>query len=87
MRLLGAVAGDLALIHVPYAGIFPDRRRVARASHGPLRPFGFAEAFRDKGRFYAFQREFSVAIVEDDYLALAGCALSGGRSGGLHQPR
>ena len=73
VRLLGAVAGDLALIHVPYAGIFLIGG-VARAFTAHYGPFGFAEAFRDKGRFAAFLREFSVAIVEDDYLALAGCA-------------
>lgn len=35
---------------------------------------GFAENFRDKGRFSAFMDDFPVCIVEDDYAALTGCA-------------
>ncbi len=74
VRLLGAVAGDLALIHVPYAGIHLIGG-VARAFTPYFDRFGFAEAFCDKGRFSAFMEEFAVSIIEDDYLALSGCAL------------
>ncbi len=74
VRLLGAVAGDLALIHVPYAGIHLIGG-VARAFTPYYERFGFAEAFADKGRFSGFMQEFAVSIVEDDYLALSGCAL------------
>lgn len=73
-RLLGAVAGDLALIHLPYGGIFLCGG-VARAFGAHLGPMGFAEAFRDKGRFAAFMAEFPVWLVEDDYAALTGCAV------------
>jgi glucokinase len=74
VRLLGAVAGDLALIHVPYAGIHLIGG-VARAFTPYFERYGFAEAFCDKGRFAEFMQEFSVSIVEDDYLALTGCAI------------
>ena len=74
VRLLGAVAGDLALIHVPYAGIYMIGG-VARAMAPYFDRFGFAEAFCDKGRFSAFMQEFAVSVIEDDYLALTGCAL------------
>ena len=36
--------------------------------------FGFDEAFRDKGRFAGFMKNFSVSVIEDDYAALTGCA-------------
>jgi glucokinase len=74
VRLLGAVAGDLALIHVPYAGIHLIGG-VARAFTPYFERFGFAEAFCDKGRFAEFMQEFAVSIIEDDYLALTGCAI------------
>lgn len=74
IRLLGAVAGDLALIHVPYAGIYLIGG-VARAFTEHYGRFGFEAAFCDKGRFSGFMKEFSVSIVEDDYLALTGCAM------------
>lgn len=74
VRLLGAVAGDLALVHVPHAGIYLIGG-VARAFADHYEAFGFAAAFRDKGRFSDFLRDFSVSIIEDDYLALSGSAL------------
>lgn len=74
IRLLGAIAGDLALVHVPYAGIHLIGG-VARAFTPYYERFGFARAFCDKGRFSGFMEEFAVSIVEDDYLALSGCAL------------
>lgn len=74
IRLVGAVAGDLALIHVPYAGIYLIGG-VARAFTAFYDDFGFEAAFCDKGRFSDFMKEFAVSIVEDDYLALTGCAM------------
>ena len=72
-RILGNVAGDLALIHLPYGGIFLVGG-VARAFAAYLDQFGFRQAFRDKGRFDGFMDNFSVAIVNDDWAALIGCA-------------
>ncbi|MFZ1726109.1 MAG: glucokinase, partial [Albidovulum sp.] len=74
VRLLGAVAGDLALTHLPFGGIYLIGG-VARAFAPYLEPFGFAEAFRDKGRFSGFMRDFPVTVIEDDFAALAGCAV------------
>ncbi|WP_145103116.1 glucokinase [Cereibacter sediminicola] len=72
-RILGAEAGNLALIHLPFGGIFLCGG-VARAFAAHLGPMGFADSFRDKGRFSAFMDDFPVCIVEDDYAALTGCA-------------
>lgn len=73
VRLFGAEVGNLALTHLPFGGIYLIGG-VARAFTEHLAPLGFAEAFRDKGRFAGFMQNFAVAIIEDDYAALTGCA-------------
>ncbi|MEZ5913734.1 MAG: glucokinase [Paracoccaceae bacterium] len=73
VRLLGTVAGDLALVHLPFGGIFLCGG-VARALTPWLDPMGFAAAFADKGRFSDYLRQFPVHVIEDDYAALTGCA-------------
>ena len=73
VRILGTVAGNLALIHLPFGGVYLAGG-VARAMAPHLQDFGFAEAFRDKGRFAGFMQNFPVAVVEDDYAALIGSA-------------
>ncbi len=70
---LGAVAGNLALITLPYGGIYLSGG-VARAFAPYLAEFGFAGAFRDKGRFSGLMDSFGVAVIEDDFAALTGCA-------------
>lgn len=79
VRLLGTVAGDLALIHLPFGGIHLIGG-VARAFTAHFGRFGLAAAFRDKGRFAPLMAGFSVSVIEDDYAALTGCArrLAGG---------
>jgi glucokinase len=47
---------------------------VARAVAPYMADMGFADAFRDKGRFAGFMANFGVGIIEDDYAALTGCA-------------
>ncbi len=74
VRMLGTVAGNLALIHLPFGGIYLIGG-VARAFTPHLADFGFAEAFRDKGRFAGFMQNFRVSVIEDDYAALTGCAV------------
>ncbi|UWQ20506.1 glucokinase [Jannaschia sp. W003] len=71
--MLGTVAGNLALIHLPLGGVFLVGG-VARAMGPHLREMGFADGFRDKGRFAGFMGNFAVSLVEDDYAALTGCA-------------
>ena len=73
VRILGAVAGNLSLIHLPLAGVFLVGG-VARAMGPHLAEKGFAEAFWDKGRFAGFMTNFPVSLIEDDFAALTGCA-------------
>lgn len=73
VRLLGEVAGNLALIHLPFGGIYLCGG-VARAIAPHLPALGFAAAFHDKGRFSRFLQGFPVYVIEDDYAALTGCA-------------
>jgi len=72
-RILGTVVGNIALIQLPFGGIFLVGG-VSRAFTPYLRDFGFVEALRDKGRFAGFMKNFGVHVVEDDYAALTGCA-------------
>jgi len=72
-RMLGTVCGNLALIQLPFGGIYLVGG-VARAFAPLLGDLGFDEAFRDKGRFAGFMGNFSVHVVQDDYAALTGCA-------------
>lgn len=73
VRLLGTVAGDLALVHLPFGGICLIGG-MARAMTPHLARFGLADAFRAKGRFAPLMAGFPLAVVEDDYAALTGCA-------------
>jgi glucokinase len=74
VRLLGAFLGDLALIHLPFGGIFLIGG-MTRAMAPSFAGMGLSAAFRDKGRFTDFLRSFSVSVVEDDFAALTGCAV------------
>lgn len=71
--ILGRVAGNLALIHLPIGGVYLVGG-VARHAMPFLLDYGFAEGFRDKGRFSDFMDQFPVFSVTDDYAALTGCA-------------
>src|SRR5690606_33580844 len=73
VRPLGTVAGGPALIPLPSGGIYLTGG-VARAFTAHYERFGFATAFRDKGRFSSLAAAFPVSIIEDDYAALTGCA-------------
>ncbi len=72
-RILGTVCGNLALIHLPFGGVYLVGG-VARHVAPFLDEFGFGDAFRDKGRFAGFMQNFPVSVVEDDYAALTGAA-------------
>lgn len=73
VRLLAHVMADLALITLPFGGIYLIGG-VGRAFAPWLDRFGFDAAFTDMGRFSDLVARFPVAIVEDDYAALSGCA-------------
>jgi len=74
VRLLGTVAGDLALITLPFGGIYLTGG-VGRAVAPHLPGYGFAEAFADKGRFADLMAAFPIRVIEDDAAALTGCAV------------
>jgi glucokinase len=76
-RFLGIVAGNLALIQLPFGGVWLAGG-VARALAPYLIEFGFVNAFRDKGRFSGFMTNFGVAVIEDDFAALTGSAAYSG---------
>jgi glucokinase len=71
--ILGAELGNLALIHLPFGGIYLIGG-VARAMAPYFGQMGLAAAFCDKGRFAEFMQNFRLQIVEDDFAALTGCA-------------
>ena len=73
VRLAGEVCGDLALTLLPFGGLFLIGG-MARAVAPYMDAGGFAEAFRDKGRFSGFMGQFAVTLVTDDDAALIGCA-------------
>ena len=72
-HILGAYLGDLALIHLPYGGIFLIGG-MSRAMTPYFAEMGLAASMRDKGRFAEFLGGFPVWVVEDDFAALTGCA-------------
>lgn len=73
LRFLGAVTGNLALVHLPFGGIYLVGG-VAVGLEPLLSGPAFAEAFRDKGRFAEFMDDFPVSLVRDGDAALIGCA-------------
>jgi glucokinase len=81
VHVLGQELGNLALVHLPFGGIYLIGG-VARAMTPWMERFGLAAAFRDKGRFSDFMGNFAVSVIEDDYAALTGCAsylMAGGK--------
>ena len=73
IRIFGTVTGNLALIHLPFGGVFLIGG-MARAVTPWFDKMGYGDAIRDKGRFSGFMRNFSVYVVDDDFAALTGCA-------------
>ncbi|NNE79651.1 MAG: ROK family protein [Silicimonas sp.] len=74
VTLMGTVVGDLALVQLPFGGVYLVGG-VSRAMQPYLSQFGFAAAFRDKGRFTEFMDQFPVFVVDDDFAALTGLAM------------
>lgn len=72
-KMLGRVCGNLALVMLPFGGIYLCGG-VARHFAPHLIAGGFAEAFADKGRFRDFMGQFPVHLITDDYAALTGSA-------------
>jgi len=81
VRILGQTLADLALIHLPYDGIYLIGG-MSRALTPQFDTFGLAASFREMRRVDLLTRDFSITVVEDDYAALTGCAAylaNGGR--------
>lgn len=72
-RLLAMVTGNLALVQLPFGGIYLVGG-LAPAILPFMDAFGFDEAFCDKGRFSGFMTSFPIHVVQDDYAALKGAA-------------
>jgi glucokinase len=73
IHILGQMLGDLALIHLPYGGIFLIGG-MSRAMTPYFQTFGLQTSFRENRRVDLLLKDFSVTVVEDDYAALTGCA-------------
>lgn len=73
VHLLGEVLADLALIHLPYGGLFLIGG-MARALTPHFARFGLEQTFRQPRRVDLLLKDFSVTVVEDDFAALTGCA-------------
>lgn len=71
--ILAQVLADLALIHLPYGGIYLIGG-MSRAMTPHFAGFGLTETFREARRVDLLQKDFSVTVVEDDFAALTGCA-------------
>lgn len=71
--ILAQTLADLALIHLPYGGIFLIGG-MGRAMTPHFARFGLGRIFREARRVDLLQTEFSITVVEDDYAALTGCA-------------
>jgi len=73
VHILGQTLADLALIHLPYGGIFLIGG-MARAMTPHFQTYGLTASFREPRRVDLLTTDFSVTVVEDDYAALTGCA-------------
>ena len=73
-HILGQVLADLALIHLPYDGIYLIGG-MARAMTPSFARFGLTAAFREDRRVPLLTRDFRISVVEDDFAALTGCAV------------
>ena len=72
-RILAQTLADLALIHLPYGGIYLIGG-MARAMTPHFARFDLGGIFREARRVDLLQKDFSVTVVEDDFAALTGCA-------------
>jgi glucokinase len=74
IHILGQTLADLALIHLPYGGIYLIGG-MSRAMTPHFATLNLTAAFRDPRRVDLLQKDFAVTVVEDDYAALTGCAV------------
>jgi glucokinase len=72
IRILGDVAGNFALHHLPTGGIFLSGS-VARAIAPYLDDPAFTGPFADRGPYTDIVRAIAVAVITEDSFALFGC--------------
>lgn len=72
-RLLGRFLAGLALIHLPWGGIFLSGG-AARALAPHLMDLGLEQGFTGMGRYSDLLRDIAIWLIDDDYAALTGCA-------------
>ena len=72
-RMLAMVTGNLALVQLPFGGIYMVGG-LSSAILPFMQQFDFEADFLDKGRFGSFLNSFPIHVVQDDYAALKGCA-------------
>ena len=72
-RILGQMLADLALIHLPWGGIYLIGG-MSRAMAPSFARFGLTGTFREDRRIDLLVKDFSAKVVEDDFAALTGCA-------------
>ena len=73
VHILAEMLADLALIHLPYGGIYLIGG-MSRAMTPHLLALDLGRQFRQPRRVDLLEKKFSVTVVEDDYAALTGCA-------------
>jgi glucokinase len=73
VHILAQTLADLALIHLPYGGIYLIGG-MSRAMTPHFATYGLTQGFREPRRVDLLTSAFSVTVVEDDYAALTGCA-------------
>ncbi len=72
-EILAMTLADLALIHLPYGGIYLIGG-MGRAMAPHFATYGLEATFRQARRVDLLETDFSVTVVEDDFAALTGCA-------------
>lgn len=73
VHILAQMLSDLALIHLPYGGIYLIGG-MSRAMTPHMATFDLGGQFREPRRVDLLETEFAITVVEDDYAALTGCA-------------
>jgi glucokinase len=81
VRVYGAIAGNLALLSLPYGGIYVAGGIAPKLSDA-LMDGRFAAAFGNKGKMSALMARFPVYIVRDETIGLKGAALIASRLSG-----
>ncbi|MEM7598554.1 MAG: ROK family protein [Pseudomonadota bacterium] len=72
LKTLGAVAGNLALHHLPLGGIYLSGGLSQALTHH-IDHEAFLTAFSDKGPYTDIVRAMPVSVIADDGFALHGC--------------